>query len=119
MSLAAVVQPDNCPTCGHEIALDADVMFDEESGIITGNGKAAYLTKTQMEFMILLRDRFPRIVSKESAMDAIYMGMADEPMIKIVDVYICKIRQRIAGIGVDIETLWGRGFRLKYKNNVA
>ena len=108
---------NTCPTCGHEIAHDAGVVFDAEAGVITGNGRAAYLTRKQMEFMLLLRDRFPRVVSKESAMDAVYMGMADEPMIKIVDVYICKIRQRIAGIGIDIQTVWARGYRLRYENH--
>jgi len=108
-----------CPSCGHEIAPDAEVRFDDEAGIITGQGRAAYLTKTQMEFMMLLRDRFPRVISRDSAMEALYMGGPDEPEIKIIDVFVCKIRQRIAGIGLDIETFRSRGFRLKYESHVA
>ena len=108
-----------CPSCRHEIAPDAKVIFDDEAGIITGSGRAAYLTPKQMEFMILLRAKFPETLLKGNAMDAIYMGSADEPETKILDTFVCKIRQRIAGIGIVIGTVRGQGFRLRYSEHVA
>src|SRR5207237_330051 len=45
----------------------------------------------------------------------LYGGM-DEPEIKIIDVFICKLRKKLAkaSSGKDyIETVWGRGYRLR------
>jgi two-component system cell cycle response regulator CtrA len=45
----------------------------------------------------------------------------DEPEIKIIDVFVCKLRKKLskASGGVDyIETVWGRGYMLKdYEEN--
>jgi two-component system, cell cycle response regulator CtrA len=40
----------------------------------------------------------------------------DEPEIKIIDVFMCKLRKKLAGAwnGKDyIETVWGRGYVLR------
>jgi two-component system cell cycle response regulator CtrA len=40
----------------------------------------------------------------------------DEPEIKIIDVFVCKLRKKLADAsgGVNyIETVWGRGYMLK------
>jgi two-component system cell cycle response regulator CtrA len=45
----------------------------------------------------------------------LYGGM-DEPMIKIIDVFMCKLRKKLANAsdGKDyIETIWGRGYVLR------
>jgi two-component system cell cycle response regulator CtrA len=36
-----------------------------------------------------------------------------ETEIKIVDVYICKLRRRLRPFGLEIRTLWGRGYALE------
>lgn len=51
-----------------------------------------------------------RLATKDSIMSAIYRGADDEPEIKIVDVFICKLRNKI-GEG-RIATVWGQGYRL-------
>lgn len=51
--------------------------------------------------------------TKEQLMVALYSDRPDDPPeIKIVDVFICKLRKKLRPIGVDIETLWGQGYRL-------
>jgi two-component system cell cycle response regulator CtrA len=48
-------------------------------------------------------------------LDHLYGGI-DEPELKIIDVFICKLRKKIAAAtGSDhyIETVWGRGYVLK------
>lgn len=53
------------------------------------------------------------VATKEQIMMAIY---TDRPWIdveiKIVDVFVCKIRKKIAKFGVEIDTIWGRGYRM-------
>ena len=48
-------------------------------------------------------------------LDHLYGGI-DEPELKIIDVFICKLRKKIAaatGAQHYIETVWGRGYVLK------
>jgi hypothetical protein len=38
----------------------------------------------------------------------------DEPEIKIIDVFVCKIRKKLRAVdGHDVETVWGRGYVLR------
>ncbi|WP_448031522.1 helix-turn-helix domain-containing protein [Bradyrhizobium liaoningense] len=59
--------------------------------------------------LLLRRD----LVTKEMAMVGLYGDRPDlDPEIKIVDVYVCKARKKLKRFGVEIETVWGRGYRL-------
>lgn len=54
-------------------------------------------------------------LSKEQCWNAMYFDRRDsdlQPELKIVDVVICKLRQKLTPFGVEIETLWGRGYGL-------
>lgn len=53
------------------------------------------------------------IATKEAVMAALYHDFAaDAAEVKIVDVYVCKIRAKLRKHGVRIETVWGLGYRL-------
>lgn len=72
------------------------------------------LTRTEERFLRAIRSASPHIVHRERAMIAVY-GLADEaPQEKTLDVYLTKIRAKLrqADTGVEIETVWGRGWRL-------
>ncbi|MBB3963513.1 helix-turn-helix domain-containing protein [Rhizobium metallidurans] len=52
--------------------------------------------------------------SKQSIMLAMYSDRIDvEPEIKIVDVFVCKMRKKLKPFGIEILTLWGAGYSLK------
>ena len=54
-------------------------------------------------------------ITKEMFLNQLYGGM-DEPEVKIIDVFICKLRKKLANAsqGKDyIETVWGRGYVLR------
>lgn len=54
------------------------------------------------------------IFTREQLLSRVYSLFADDaPELKIIDVFICKIRKKLAGLGVDIESVWGHGYRLK------
>ncbi|GAA2871795.1 DNA-binding response OmpR family regulator [Aminobacter niigataensis] len=42
----------------------------------------------------------------------VYWLENEDPEIKIIDVWICKLRKKLLPLGVKIETVWGRGYRL-------
>jgi two-component system cell cycle response regulator CtrA len=53
-------------------------------------------------------------------LNQLYGGM-DEPEMKIIDVFICKLRKKLAdaSMGKDyIETVWGRGYMLREPHEV-
>jgi two-component system cell cycle response regulator CtrA len=61
-------------------------------------------------FGVLLANRAPR---KETFMAALYsLNPDDPPEIKIVDVFICKMRKKLKPFGIEIKTHWGDGFSM-------
>lgn len=54
-------------------------------------------------------------VTKEGIMAALYDGR-DDPEIKIVDVFVCKLRRKLKPFGVEVATLWGRGYQMSAEN---
>lgn len=55
------------------------------------------------------------LVSRERLLSNLYLVEADEADIKIIDVFVCKIRKKLRPLGVEISTAWGRGYRLVRK----
>jgi two-component system cell cycle response regulator CtrA len=63
----------------------------------------------------LLALRKGTTLTKESFLNHLYGGM-NEPDMKIIDVFICKLRKKLANAsgGKDyIETVWGRGYVIR------
>lgn len=57
-----------------------------------------------------------RVVSKECIYEAVYGLSGADPIDKVIDVYICKLRKKIAGStggGKYIETVYGRGYKFE------
>lgn len=54
--------------------------------------------------------------SKESLLLALYGHKpdGDMPEIKIIDVFVCKARKKLARFGIRIDTVWGEGYRLPF-----
>lgn len=59
------------------------------------------------------------VATKQSLMLALYGDRPDEPEIKIVDVFVCKLRKKVARFGVNIETIWGQGYRLANRHEFS
>jgi len=73
------------------------------------------LTRKEYEVLQLLAMRRGVTLSKEMFLDKLYGGL-DEPEVKIIDVFVCKIRGKIKKLtGGDslIDTVWGRGYVLR------
>jgi len=72
------------------------------------------VTGTEYAILELLSLRKGTILTKEMFLDHLYHG-ANEPELKIIDVFLCKLRKKLAqATGGDhyIETVWGRGYML-------
>ena len=79
------------------------------------DGKVLHVSPKEYGILELLSLRRGRTLTKEMFLDHLYGGM-DEPEQKIIDVFICKLRKKIAKLTEDydgIETVWGYGYTLK------
>jgi len=77
-------------------------------------GRAVHLTGKEYAILELLTLRKGMVMTKEAFLNHLYGGM-DEPEVKIIDVFICKLRKKLAQAGCDelIGTVWGRGYVLR------
>lgn len=79
------------------------------------DGKALHLTGKEYGILELLSLRKGTTLTKEMFLNHLYGGM-DEPEVKIIDVFICKLRKKIeqmTGGESHIETVWGRGYVMR------
>ncbi|AFB28420.1 response regulator transcription factor CtrA [Rickettsia rickettsii] len=79
------------------------------------DGKKVHLTNKEYAILELLILRRGTILTKEMFLNHLYSSV-DEPEMKIIDVFICKLRKKLsdAAGGRDyIDTVWGRGYMLK------
>ncbi len=78
-------------------------------------GKRVHLTGKEYAMLELLSLRKGSTLTKEMFLNHLYGGI-DEPELKIIDVFICKLRKKLASAssGLNyIETVWGRGYVLR------
>ena len=77
-------------------------------------GRRINLTGKEQGMMELLALRKGTTLTKEHFLNHLYGGI-DEPELKIIDVFICKLRTKLRHAGVDghIHTVWGRGYVLR------
>jgi two-component system cell cycle response regulator CtrA len=86
-----------------------------DSRTVEIDGKMVHLTGKEYGIMELLALRKGLTLTKEAFLNHLYNGM-DEPEVKIIDVFICKLRKKLedASGGLNyIETVWGRGYVLR------
>ncbi len=73
------------------------------------------LTNKEYSILELLSLRKGTTLTKEMFLNHLYGGV-DEPELKIIDVFVCKLRKKLAlatGGKHYIETVWGRGYVLR------
>jgi two-component system cell cycle response regulator CtrA len=92
----------------------ADLIVNLDSKTVEISQVRVHLTGKEYQMLELMSLRRGTTITKEMFLNHLYGGM-DEPEMKIVDVFICKLRKKLAGAssGKDyIETVWGRGYSL-------
>ncbi len=79
------------------------------------DGNPVRLTGKEYSILELLSLRKGSTLTKEMFLNHLYGGI-DEPELKIIDVFICKLRKKLCDAldGINyIETVWGRGYVLR------
>jgi two-component system cell cycle response regulator CtrA len=103
---------------GHAQSLvqSGDLGVNLDSKTVEINGARVHLTGKEYQMLELLSLRKGMTLTKEMFLNHLYGGI-DEPEIKIIDVFICKLRKKLANASGGknyIETVWGRGYVLRH-----
>jgi len=99
----------------HSLIRVGDIEIDLDAKAVKANGKDVHLTGKEYQMLELLALRKGTTLTKEMFLNHLYGGM-DEPELKIIDVFVCKLRKKIAEAmsgDCPIETVWGRGYVLR------
>jgi two-component system cell cycle response regulator CtrA len=92
-----------------------DLCVNLDAKTVEVGGARVQLTVKEYQILELLSLRKGATLTKEMFLNSLYGGL-DEPGGKIIDVFICKLRKKLADVadGKDyIETVWGRGYVLR------
>ena len=92
-----------------------DITVNLDAKTVEVNGIRVHLTGKEYQMLELLSLRKGTTLTKEMFLNHLYGGM-DEPELKIIDVFICKLRKKLAAAANGkhhIETVWGRGYVLR------
>jgi two-component system, cell cycle response regulator CtrA len=92
-----------------------DLVVNLDTKMAQVNGTPLHLTAKEYQILELLSLRMGMTQTKDMVLNHLYGGM-DEPEMKIIDVFICKLRRKLADAsgGRDyIETIWGSGYVMR------
>jgi two-component system, cell cycle response regulator CtrA len=92
-----------------------ELVVNLETKMVEVNSARVHLTGKEYQMLELLSLRKGTPLTKEMFLNHLYGGM-DEPEGKIIDVFICKLRKKLANASNGknfVETLWGRGHVLR------
>src|SRR3979490_2655713 len=108
---------------GHaqSVVQTGDLIVNLDTKTAEINRVRVHLTGKEYQMLELLSLRKGTTLTKEMFLSQLYGGM-DEPEIKIIDVFMCKIRKKLANAsnGKDyVETVWGRGYPLREPEEVS
>ena len=91
------------------------LMVNLDTRTVEVDSQPIHLTGKEYGILELLSLRKGTTLTKAMLLNHLYNGM-DEPELKIIDVFICKLRKKLStatGGENYIETVWGRGYVLR------
>lgn len=92
-----------------------DIEIDRPRRLLRISGRAIRVTQKECDILALLAVNAGSAVSRQIIMDSLYGGSDCQPDQKIIDVFMSKLRKKIAHACPDrtiVETVWGRGYVL-------
>jgi len=99
---------------GHSqsIIRTGEMVVNLDARSVEVGGRPVNLTGKEYQILELLSLRKGTTLTKEMFLNHLYGGL-DEPELKIIDVFVCKLRKKLAAVlngESHIETVWGRGY---------
>ena len=98
----------------HSVIHIGDLIVNVDAKKVEVGGVPVNLTPKEYKMLEILALHKDTTITKDTFLNYLYGG-ANEPEAKIVDVFMCKLRKKLAGASGGnefIETIWGRGYAL-------
>jgi two-component system cell cycle response regulator CtrA len=91
----------------HDLIVEGDLTIDLTTGDVFVRGEKIHLTIKEFQLLAALARRKGVTMTKEQLIDRLY-GDHDAPELRIIDVFVCKIRAKLQ---FDcIKTIWAKGY---------
>ena len=87
------------------------VEIDPASREVTVDGEAITLRAKEFDLLLTLAEHANQVLSREQLLDRVW-GYEFYGQTRTVDVHVAHLRERLSGSGLEIETVWGRGYKL-------
>lgn len=81
-------------------------------------GVPVHLTLREFDMLYLLMSRAGRVCSKDTLF-AVIWGLDSDVELKIIDVFICKLRKKLGPDHAIVQTVWGRGYCIGVERGVS
>ena len=114
MDKCAVLEAADQSTNASQVRI-GKVLINLDERVVSVDDHQVHLTGKEYDILELLSLRKGTILTKEMFFKHLYGGRY-EPELKIIDVFVCKLRKKLAqatGGNHYIETIWGRGYVLR------
>jgi two-component system cell cycle response regulator CtrA len=111
----AASAPMNRPETNQSAVRIGKLVVNLDQRVVLVDDHLVHLTGKEYGILELLVLHKGRILTKAMILDHLYGGM-DKPEVKIIDVFVCTLRKKLAeatGGSHYIETVWGRGYVLQ------
>ena len=92
-----------------------ELVVNLDTRLVSVDDRAVHLSDKEYDLLELLSQHKGTVVTKEMFLAHLYNGIK-EPELKIIDVFVCHLRKKLAratGGNHYIETVWGRGYVLR------
>ena len=90
----------------------AELQFDPAAREVLIKGERPALTSTELGILEILMRRSPGVVDRRSIAQHVWDNEADAFGSNTIDVHLARLRSKLAGAGVRIETVRGVGYRI-------
>ncbi len=88
-----------------------NVLVDPSSREVTVAGQPVTLRAKEFDLLVSLADHPNQVLSRDQLLDLVW-GYEYYGETRTVDVHIAHLREKLAGSDAQIETVWGRGYKL-------
>jgi two-component system cell cycle response regulator CtrA len=114
--LAARLRAMQRRTLGHAspVLVCGNVELDQARHTVSVDGRRAVISSREYTLLETLMLRRGMLVTKDALMSRLY-GDEDWPVPRIIDVFVCKLRRKLAAAGAAeiVRTVWGHGYTVE------
>ena len=107
----AILRRATGKTTGERLRRFGRVTIDPASRQVSVDGTPVALRAKEFDLLLMLAEHPNQVLSREQLLDRVW-GYDFYGQTRTVDVHVAHLRDRLAGSGLEIETVWGRGYKL-------